>query len=145
MTNNLPAVSSRFTTPRVVASGQECWWRLGPNIRDRYTTAKAYGVADIRLCRDCGDRRDKCGHLTIVCAEGAEIPVMCVEHRVSWSLTVNLPKPLTHTSGVVSIDVLTEWPPMLPERTPWQQMTRRGHLEHPGEDMRKWRFDNPWD
>lgn len=133
MTDNLPVPVevSRFTTPRVVATGRECWWRLGPNIRDPHTTAQGYGVLDVVRCRGCEDP-NQCGHFTMKCAGGAEVPVSCLEHRIRWGFSI------------IAIDVLTDCPPMLPKPTPWQQMTQRGVADHPGDNMRNWRFDNPW-
>lgn len=133
-TPNLPAVvdDGRFTTPRVVASGRECWWRLGPNIRNPRRNARDRGVAAFR---DVGG-----GRCVIVMDSGAEVPVSSLDWLVSWEFDDEPP----NNPYVKAVDVLIEAPPLLPEKTDWQQITRRGDRTHPGDDMRNWRFDDPW-
>lgn len=137
----VPVERSRFTPPRPVATGEECWWRLGRNIRDRFTDADGYGVADVQSCTGCGT--EECGHFTIVLDDGTEVPVSCLAYRVRWGMSIDLPE-LQRYSDPRAIDVLADQPPMLPKPTPWQQMTLRGDLTHPGDDMRNWRYDDRW-
>lgn len=138
---NLPAPTqqARFTNPRPVRTGRECWWRLGRNIRDRFSDADGYGVVDVHRCNEC---TAPCGHFTIVLTTG-EVSVSSLEYRVRWGVSVDLPD-LQQYSDPRAVDVLAEHPPLLPDPTPWQQMTYRGDHRHPGEDMRNWRYDNPW-
>lgn len=125
----------RFTPPRVVPSGNECWWTLGPNIRDRYRTAKDRGI---RHVLDVGG-----GRCALVLASGFTVHASSLEFQVDWEFSIDVGVTQVR-EGVRSVDVLCTHPPFLPTRTDWQQMTRRGEREHPGRDMRNWRYDNPW-
>lgn len=128
MTDHLPVPveADRFSTPRVVATGRECWWRLGPNIRHRTRTASDRGVRGVA---DLGG-----GRCEIVMQTGHRVAVSCRAYRI-------MRKP----GEITSVDVYSEWPPPLPDKTDWQQITARGDQTHPGDDMTKWRYENPWD
>lgn len=135
MGDNLPVLytgppdvveESRFTEVRAVATGQECWWRLGPNIRHRTRTAADRGVADVQPTGG--------GRCVIVMTSGTVVAVASAAAR--WRYDV--------IAGVVTVDVLMDYPPELPQKTDWQQITRAGDHTHPGDDMRNWRYDDPW-
>lgn len=136
MADNLPVLytggppdvveESRFTEVRPVATGRECWWRLGPNIRHRTRTAADRGVTGVSAALG--------GRCVITMASGAVVVVACIEY--CW-----LPDGV---GGVMAVEVLADDPPLMPEKTDWQQMTRRGDHKHPGDLMENWRYDNPW-
>lgn len=132
---------SRFTEVSPVATGRECWWRLGPNIRHRTRTAADRGVADVQPTGG--------GRCVIVMDSGTVVAVASA--GVCWRYDtvvdggrVACRADTTTRQRVVTVDVLMDYPPVLPQKTDWQQITRAGDHNHPGDDMHNWRYDDPW-
>ncbi len=133
MSDRLPSGPSRFAPLRVVPTGRECWWTLGPNIRNPYSTAAGLGIADVV---DLGG-----GRCLLVMKDGFRVAASSLE----WQCRLWHPVRSKPDIAVQAVDLLCEWPPHLPQPTGWQQITRRGEVAHPGHtDMKNWRYDNPW-
>ncbi|SLC04964.1 Uncharacterised protein [Mycobacteroides abscessus subsp. massiliense] len=138
MSDRLPArveAAPREASARRVPGPLDCWWRLGPNIRDQ-RSARARGVLAV----------DEHGtYLTVVLAS-CRVDVWPSEYMLAWD---------EHRSGTESepvfeqvpryLDLLIDRPPLMPVPMEWQQITRRGFRGHPGDIMGNWRYDNPWD
>lgn len=133
-----PAIARRLPSP------DDCWWRLGPNIRDN-RTAKARGVEKAILHIDFHSQGF---YLTLKFPGGARCDVWPAEYRLKMTEPIDHGFPhglpaIDYLEELAAVDLLIDRPPLLPLRMDWQQISRRGDHRHPGNSMNHWRAD-PW-
>jgi hypothetical protein len=121
-----------------------CWWRLGPNIRERTKFAHDYGVFDV-------EEPDGPGLLTLIWRDGYRVSCPVAGHFAEWNHVEvregfsDRAEDTIHHVKLMYIDILVSRPPALPDPTPWQQMTRHGDTRYPGTAMENWAFNDPWE
>jgi hypothetical protein len=121
-----------------------CWWRLGPNIRERTKFAHDYGVFDV-------EEPDGPGVLTLIWRDGYRVSCPVAGHFAEWNHVEvregfsDRAEDTVHHVKLMYIDILVQRPPALPDPTPWQQMTRHGDIRYPGTAMENWAFNDPWE
>lgn len=138
----LPARAGREAVTRIVPSGRECWWRL-------YSTPTSF-------LRDHQDHGVRAAHtfngyphtVLLDLGEDGNWAWFVLAYRINERApTDNNALPSGDRSpalqGPDSIDILAEHRPFLPGRPRfWQQMTKHGQLEHPGENRGNWSWDD---
>ncbi|SID31798.1 Uncharacterised protein [Mycobacteroides abscessus subsp. abscessus] len=147
MTDNLPAPAPQSVIPRRLPGPADCWWRLGPNIRSS-RTAEDRGLVNVVQHVDFDSRGFSRGfYLTIELRDGYTQDVWPSAYNVVLTDPDNIelyPPTRVVPQRLKALDLLMARPPLLRIPLDWQQITRRGDHDHPGEDMHNWRYDNPW-
>lgn len=132
---------------RMRPTGRECWWRLYSTPTSFMRQHQDHGVLAVYAHRHNV-------HALVLDIEGHG------RHELSalaWRVNDTDPsrtgqkelgngKPQGPAKpGPDSIDLLTEFPPILPGKPRhWQQMTQPGQLKHPGDNREKWEFSDQW-
>ncbi|AMU58974.1 hypothetical protein [Mycobacteroides abscessus] len=143
MTDNLPVQQPQPVIARRLPGPADCWWRLGPNIRTS-RTAEDRGLVNVVQHVDFDSRGF---YLTIELRDGCTQDVWPSDYNLVLTDPDNIdfyPPTRVVPQRLKALDLLTARPPLLRIPLEWQQITRRGDHDHPGEDMRNWRYDNPW-
>lgn len=145
MTDNLPVQQPQPVIARRPPTPADCWWRLGPNIRD-YRTAASRGLCRVVVHRDDGGGF----YLEVEIRRVGTYPVWAAGYELTmlkpiyFDLTPHIGSERHEPSQIQSLDLLVDRPPLLPVPLGWQQITRRGDHAHPGDNMHNWRYDNTW-
>ncbi|SHY94254.1 hypothetical protein [Mycobacteroides abscessus] len=142
MTDNLPVQQPQPVIARRLPGPADCWWRLGPNIRTS-RTAEDRGLVNVVQHVDFDS---KGFYLTIELRDGYTQDVWPSDYNLVLTDPDNIdfyPPTRVVPQRLKALDLFIERPPLLRIPLDWQQITRRGDHDHPGEDMHNWRYDNP--
>lgn len=142
VTARLPAPAGREAVTRIVPKGTECWWRLYSTPTSFLRDHQDHGVRAVHTFTDHPHT------LILDLGEDGGIAWFVLAYRVNgnaYADTAALPSGDRSPAlqGPDSIDILAEHRPFLPGRPRyWQQMTKHGQLEHPGENRGNWSWDD---
>lgn len=144
MTDKLPARAPQSVIARRLPGLADCWWRLGPNLRTS-RTAEERGLLNVVQHVDFDS---KGSYLTIELRDSYTQDIWPSAYNLVLTDPDNIdfsPPTRVVPQRLKALDLLMARPPLLHIPLDWQQITCRGDHMHPGEDMRNWRYNSPWE